>query len=511
MTLSATAAAEETAPTAEAAPEEAPPAASAEATATFGEGSAEASATAAAPEEPPPAPPEPPLVPESEGTVETGSLEGGTAVDAAAAEPTVPAEEERAETVHGVGVERLPGSAYPAVQVRGIKYGSLWRTFHGQQWPVMPMLAGEPAMRLGFSGYVWNDLSNTRLTADESLSGNAVFDQVRWTTQTRGVLRMTPTYNAGDDWFVQGNAELVVQGDQRSDPNVGALGTTDDVFVRVGKWNLFDITVGRFQGWEIANHYGMALDINTLERSGAWMVTASIPKPTDGYGLTYFWDRQNLRLGAYALHLYPTEYLRAEILGHIGEGPGSASTPYQMDIRPSAIFDIGWVKVKAGWEYGKAIPQDTTLKLRDTKNGFGFAAQFVLDPWVELGGSFARGFQDLEDINGVPDLIGSNTVQTFGGFLNASPGIEPLVIGFGAFWNHWENFRINNTPGPHQGETDQNDQRLMYGAVQYTIWEQLYLKLVMAHASNEVADFRTGIPAYTNTALSARFRAEVLF
>ena len=64
-----------------------------------------------------------------------------------------------------IGVEQLPGSAYPAVQTRGIKYGSLWLTFHGQQWPYMPMINGKPGLRIGFSGSLWNDLSYAHINA----------------------------------------------------------------------------------------------------------------------------------------------------------------------------------------------------------------------------------------------------------------------------------------------------------------------------------------------------------
>ena len=123
---------------------------------------------------------------------------------------------------------------------------------------------------------------------------------------------MTPTYNAANGWFAQGNAEFVVHGDMQPDPLTKTLGSTDDLYVRVGKWNVFDVTVGRFQGWEIANHFGMGLDQNTLERQGAWIVTGQAARPTDGYGLSYFWDRQDNLLGAYAVHVYPTKYLRAE-------------------------------------------------------------------------------------------------------------------------------------------------------------------------------------------------------
>jgi len=436
-----------------------------------------------------------------------------TPKEAAPPEPVAPPTEttatgtsvEREKTVSLIGIEQLPGSAYPAVQTRGIKYGSLWLTFHGQQWPYMPMANGKPGLRIGLSGSIWNDLSYTHIGTDPKSGQN---DQTRWTTQTRGVLRVTPTYNANDGWFVQGNAEFVVHGDMKADPLTQVLGSTDDLFVRIGKWNVFDVTVGRFQGWEIANHFGMGLDQNTLERAGAWIQSAPL-KPTDGYGLSYFWDRQDALLGAYAVHVYPTKYLRAEVLGHMGSGTAT-SLPYQLDIRPSAIFDIGWMKLKGGLEYGQAKTQDSKGVGKDTKNGYGFAAQFVLNPYVEFGGSFARGFHDsVSAIDGQVDLGASDTVSTYGGFLNASPGYEPLVLGFGAFQNTRENMRPDGAPGPHQGKVDTNDQFQIFGAAQYTLWNQLYLKLVVSHAANHVEDYKNGI--YTNNALSGRVRVMLLF
>ncbi len=114
----------------------------------------------------------------------------------------------------------------------------------------------------------------------------------------------------------------------------------------------------------------------------------------------------------------------------------------------------------------------------------------MLDPYVEFGGSFARGFEDVLDKDGQADLNSSNTVGTYGGFLNASPGFRPLVFGFGAFLNSWEDMRIDNVPGPHYGKVDTNDQWLLFGAVQYTLWEQLYFKFVVSHASNEGRAFQ---------------------
>jgi len=433
-----------------------------------------------------------------------------TSATATVSAPEPPATEPAAPETGAkiLAVEQLPASAYPSVQVRGLANGSLARTFHGQQWPYMPGLEDRHSLQIGLSGYVWNDLSNTRIDADASLRNSSITDQNRWTTQTRGVLRVTPTYNAKKGWFAQANAEFVVQGDMSRPIAAETVTTTDDLWVRVGKWNLVDVTVGRFQGWEIANHYGMALDLNTLERLGAYHTKVTIP-PTDGYGLTYFWDRQDKTLGGYALHVYPTKFLRGEVLGHAGAGASpNANNPYQADVRPSAIFDIGFLKLKAGYEYGVMRSQYAGEEQRESRNGYGFAAQVVLDPYVELGGSFGRGFQDVIDNFGDANLEASNTVQTVGGFLNGSPGHEPLVLGVGAFLNSWENFRVDQNIGEHQGKVDTNDQWLLFGAVQYTLWTRLNLKFVVSSASNKVENYRNN---YVNNALSGRFRAELLF
>jgi hypothetical protein len=164
------------------------------------------------------------------------------------------------------------------------------------------------------------------------------------------------------------------------------------------------------------------------------------------------------------------------------------------------------MKLKAGLEYGKATPQNSKLPNRDSRNGYGFAAQFVINPWVEFGGSFARGFQDKINDKNLADLEGSNTVQTFGGFVNGSPGYEPVVLGFGAFRASQKDMRPDLTRG---GDVDTNEQTEIFGAAQYTLWNQLYFKMVVSHASNHVEHYNAGI--YTNKALSARFRVMLLF
>jgi hypothetical protein len=210
--------------------------------------------------------------------------------------PPAPAHEDAAAAV---GIERVPGSGYPEPRTRGIKGGSLWMTMHGLQWPYLPARNGKPALRLGISGSIWSDGSYARITSgNRGASGQPdPPHQKRWANQSRAVLRASPTYSTESGWFAQGQAELVALGDQQFNTGTGLMGFTDDLWVRIGKWNLIDITAGRFQGWEIANHYGMGLDLNTLEREGANIQTAS-KHPATAYGLSYFWARADGRLGS---------------------------------------------------------------------------------------------------------------------------------------------------------------------------------------------------------------------
>jgi hypothetical protein len=401
-----------------------------------------------------------------------------------------------------VTLEVVPASGYPSRPIRGIRGGSLALTMHGMQWPYLPAEGKQDTVRVGVSGFVWNDLSYARI---ESGLVETYPNQKRLITQTRGVLRISPTFSTTDGWFAQGQWEAVGHGDMLV-RNTN-LASTDDLYVRVGKWNLFDITAGRFQAWEIANHYGMALDINTLERDGA-AIENQAAKPVPAYGLTYFWDRTDGRLGHYAVHAYPAEFLRFEMLAELGAGTVGAVR--QTNFRPSGILDLGFLKVKGGVEYGTAVPQDDGGRRRIYKNGFGGAVQFVFAPWVEGGVGFAQGYEDLIDIQGVKDVLGSNTVTGYGGFLNGRPlDPLPLVIGVGVLRSHWESLSRNATPGPHYGDHNTNDQQQEFVAVQYALWEQFIVKLVGAHAKFDFYE-STSTP-FTNELWGLRLRTQVFF
>jgi hypothetical protein len=416
---------------------------------------------------------------------------------------------ERDKAVGLVGVERLPGSAYPTPRTRGITGGSLWLTMHGLQWPYMPAAAGKPALRLGFSGSVWSDGSYAR-----TISGLETYEnQKRMAVQSRAVLRMTPTYSTPAGWFGQGQAEFVAQGDNLV-PNNNVTGYTDDLWVRIGKWNSFDLTVGRMQGFEIANHYGMGLDLNTFEREGASLEKQG-DKPPGAYGLTYFWDRREGNIGNYAVHLYPAgwfklpaDMVRLELLGQFGAGTNDGQA-IQTNFRPSGIVDLGIVKVKGGFEYGKSISQLDGKPENVTRNGYGFALQLVLDPYIEGGAGFAQGWEDIVNGQNVYDVAASNMVTGVSGFLNARV-YRSLIVGGGAL-NSYKKFEDidENMSSVHYGENNFDNQFQVFGAIQYSFWDTFFIKFVTSYAYWRHQD--RSATTFANKQLSGRLRLMILF
>jgi hypothetical protein len=460
---------------------------------------------------PPPADSAPPATP---AETEPAKAEAKVAV-AVPAKPPEPAlksaaaDPERDKAVSYIGIERLPGSAYPTPRTRGITGGSLWLTMHGLQWPYMPALNGQSALRLGVSGSVWTDGSYARTTAGLE---DTYLNQKRLAVQGRAVLRTTPTYSTPAGWFGQGQAELVAQGNMIIQGQT--MGYTDDLWVRAGKWNSFDLTVGRFQGFEIANHYGMGLDLNTFERSGA-QLEKQADKPNDSYGLTYFWDRRDGNMGNYAVHLYPAgwfklpaDLLRVELLGQFGAGTNDGQA-IQTNFRPAGILDLGIVKVKGGFEYGKSIHQLDGEPANTTRNGYGVALQLVLDPYIEGGVGFAQGWEDFVNDQDVYLRGASNKATGVSGFLNARV-YKALIIGGGVLNGHKVYLSTDERPASeHFGENDYDNHFQAFGAIQYSFWDTLFIKFVGAYSSWYHQDRSS--TAFTNKQVSGRLRFMMLF
>jgi len=326
---------------------------------------------------------------------------------------------------------------------------------------------------------------------------------------------VTPTYSTKAGWFAQGQGEFVANG--AAPASLTQLVDTDDLYVRAGKWNVFDITAGRFQGWEVY-HLGMALDLNTFERTGP-ATNIDIASPAQIYGVTNYWDRPN-GPGNIAAHLYgpkPIEFLRAEVLTQIGNVGGLQ----ERAVRAVGVFDWGMdlpgaqgyrlsVKLKGGYEYGKDTPREQRedYKEKVDHKGGGGSLQFVFDPYVEIGGGYASGIRDWFDRQtGEIDPSRSNTTTTFGGFLNVQP-LKGLIVGLGYHQTEQTTLRCTvllppATPGADsvrqdcstvpnpQGNFDSYKLTQYFGAVQYEVMPNLFTKLVLAHGKADYNVYST--------------------
>ncbi len=391
------------------------------------------------------------------------------------------------DTSAAYGVRLLPGSAYLEPHTRGLAGGSLAGTMHGLQWPYLP----EHGTTLGLSGYGWVDTGYEQIDRGDPNQGNTTF----LIQQGRFALRATPTYSAEDDWFVQGQAELIANADQSlTQPFVA---DTDDLWVKIGQWNSWDLQLGRYEAFELY-HFGMGLDLNTLERRGAEDTALGTPEI---YGVTYGFYRRS-GIGNVGLHVYPTDFLRFELLGQLGNESGLNA----YGGRPAAILDLGWIKAKVGAEYRKQASQSDSGREERERTGYGGALQFVFEPWVEFGFNGAYGTTTHTDIAGNPDAPGSGLTYSYGGFANVRI-IDGLLVGIGSNFT-WKEDEQTEVATGRVGEFSHTQSFL---AIQYSFLKHFALKAVVAQASARFAPTFTNILPYDNDMLSGRLRASVGF
>jgi hypothetical protein len=397
-----------------------------------------------------------------------------------------------------VGIQRLPASAYPAPETRGIRYGSLELTFHGLQWPYMPAQGAGSRFVLGISGWGWVDTSYEKFGP---WGDNPKIDSSRikyWIQQSRLVLRATPTYSLGSGWFIQGQAEFVATEDQTIARSQTGGADTDDLWLRIGEWNKWDLQIGRYEGWEIF-HLGMGLDLNTFERIGAYgqgdVYNAQF------YGVTDLQYRPQGAVGNVAFHYYPLRYLRFELLSMLG----SVGAYPTYGARPVAIFDIGWLKLKAGTEYQRSVGQQADDRTQETRKGVGGAIQFVFEPHLEFGLNAAQGTIWNIQADGSLNQKASLTRTSVGGFLNISNGSlkHPVIFGLGSIYTSYEDQFLKND------KVNEYWHLQNFIAVQYVAFEQLYIKLVGGYARGhwDTADLHV----YDDEVYSLRLRLALYF
>jgi hypothetical protein len=369
----------------------------------------------------------------------------------------------------------------------------------------MPAVNADQRFVVGVSGWGWLDTAYQKFgpwgMGQETTLNQAKIKYLK--EQGRFLLRLTPTYAFRDGLFIQGQVELVGTLDQTG--NRAELGgaDTDDLYLRVGKWNSWDFQVGRFEGWEVF-HLGMGLDQNTFERAGAVGAPGVSSFPISFYGLTDNQFRPSGPAGNAALHVYPLPYLRFELLGMAG-------TLFQQNAyatRPVGILDFGWVKLKGGVEYQRLSAQPVGDPSGVTSKGVGGALQFVFLPHVEFGLNAAQGTVVSINGQGQAPPKGSFTRTSFGAFLNISNGNlrHPVLFGIGSLLTKTED--QDNTIAP-----DHVDEYWLYQgfmAAQYVLRGQFFIKLVGSFSRGHWA---TNDPAivFDNEMYSVRLRFAFYF
>lgn len=406
-------------------------------------------------------------------------------------------------------VANVGPSTYPG-KLRGIEGGSLWLepSFHGLQWPALAKSG------VGLSGMVWLDTGYLMIKRDT----DGLPDTQTGFQQGRGLLRVTPTYTDGR-FFVQSQVELVGNLCQAAGTVCPDAGTadTDDLWVRLGVWNAWDLQVGRFRAWELF-HTGMGLDPYTFERQGAQQLGLTLPSGTEFmqapeiYGVSYLRERPHdgLGVGYLAFHAYPSRTFRFELLGKVGVSDLASGASY-LGGRPTLILDQGWLKLKVAAEYEKASQpspaKQGNSKVEQTRWGAGAAVQLIVDPRAEFGGSFAYGSQStvFDEDSTVADTS-SYKRASVGGFANVRLG-APWILGLGGAFT-WQNdeLYVGDSESPNY-----TAQLQTFLALQYLVAEHLYVKAVFSYARADFVTSDSAIDVWSNTLLSGRVRLMYLY
>ena len=173
--------------------------------------------------------------------------------------------------------------------------------------------------------------------------------------------------------------------------------------------------------------------------------------------------------------------------------------------RPVGILDLGWLKLRGGVEYKRLTDQKEGAQAERTMRGGGAALQFVFDPYIEFGASGALGLVDTTKPDGTIDAEASTTTRSIGGFANGRP-VEDLILGVGVNMTTMEDLHYD----PSLDDVQHFHQLQVFGAVQYLVLKQLFVKAVFAYAKADTYPTFSE-PVYTNTMVSGRLRLLYLF
>jgi len=292
-------------------------------------------------------------------------------------------------------------------------------------------------------GDAWIDMGYEK--SDRELSSEP--DLEFWLMKGRLMLDITAV-KTWKRFFVQGKGQILahleeIRGSEFID--------TDDAWIRLGMWDLWDLQVGRFEAWEVFTK-GEGFERDTLEDLGAF-------GGPDIYEVNYAFYRQD-GFGQLALNAYPWKFLRFQVHGVFGNELGFNS----IGVRPAAILDFGWIKVKAAGEYRRLKNQEEGKKQWEEKRGAGGGVILAFGRpsralRIRFGVNVAYGMVDRVDNFGKVDEKGSIDTFSAGGF--ADVGLWSAVLGLG----------YDRTL---QGDRQLNDQT---GRVGHFVHDQLFVSL----------------------------------
>jgi hypothetical protein len=206
-----------------------------------------------------------------------------------------------------------------------------------------------------------------------------------------------------------------------------------------------------------------------------------------------------------ALHLYPISGLRLEILGQFGDD----GVNNVVGGRPAAIYDLGFLKLRAAIEDQYRFAEDPAPSATNTVNSYGAAGsvQVVFAPYVEAGVNAGGAKISATGPQG-KDQGQSGTRVSFGGFIDVVPfpGVLPNLMG-GAGVNY---ATFHNLIQDAEQNFERSTNLQWFVAAQYLFYKQLYVKGVFGYAKSHFENKATTAP-YDDDMFSLRVRIQYLF
>jgi hypothetical protein len=128
-----------------------------------------------------------------------------------------------------------------------------------------------------------------------------------------------------------------------------------------------------------------------------------------------------------------------------------------------------------------------------------------VNPRFELGANVGRGKQVTTDINGNADDTASFTTTSVGGFANLRLG--GTILGLGMNWTTQED---NHSVGGNLPDYSAHLQA--FAALQYIVWKQLFVKVVLAYARADFSPSGGSVDSvFSNEMFSGRVRLMYLY